>query len=87
MLLAFAAIPYWAERWLSSAEVQGAMETMMAVVVLGTGLVQLRQQAHDQGEMKLGSVAAAAAGLTQAICSPLLAAVVVAAATLIRKKV
>lgn len=57
----------------------------MGVVVLGTGLVQLRQQAHDQGEMKLGSVAAA--GLTQAICSALLAAAVVAAATLIGKKV
>lgn len=61
---------------------------MEVVVVLETGLVQLLQQAHDQGETELGSVAAAAVGLTPAICSALLAAAdAAAAATLIEKKV
>lgn len=59
----------------------------MEVVVLETGLVQLLQQAHDQGQMELGSVAAAAVGLTPAICSALLAAADAAAATLIEQKV
>lgn len=55
------------------------------VVVLGTGLVQTPPQAHDQGVMKLGSVAAG--GLTQAICSAFLAAAADAVvATLIRKQ-
>jgi hypothetical protein len=61
------------------------METMMEVVALETGLVQLLQRAHGQGEMGLGSVAAAV-GLTPAICSALLAAAAAAdaaAATLV----
>ena len=74
---------------LSSAEVQGVMETMREVVVLGTGLVQIPPKAHGQGEMKPGSAAAAAAaaGLRQAICSTFPAAVAGAvAATLIGKQ-
>jgi hypothetical protein len=62
---------------LSSAEVQGVMETTREVVVLGTGSVQTLPRAHDQGEMKPGS--AAAVGLRQAICSAFPAAAAAAA--------
>lgn len=59
---------------------------MMEAAVLETGSVQLLQQARGQGETKLGSVAAAV-GLTQAICSALLAAADAAAATIIGREV
>jgi hypothetical protein len=92
VLLVFVIIPCWAVHLLSSAEVQGVMETMKEVVVLGIGLVQILPRAHGQGEMKPGSAAAAAAvGLRQAICStfPAAAAAAVAGAvvaTLIGKQ-
>ena len=86
MLLVFVVTPCWVVHLLSSAGVQGVMETMREVVVLGTGLVQILPMAHGQGEMKPGS-AAAAAGLRRAICSTFPAAAAGAvAATLIGKQ-